>query len=345
MHLPLWGPFSQLVDELTVLAVVLLERKRGFSATRAQVPPSFEQLLDEVRRDPPRIHWPARLDRRARVRVEVPAAGGETFLDWWPARVAGAGDAAAEPSETLVVFHHGLGEVAHDLVPRLVAARGPLRRRCDWVVLKALHHETYGRVSERFTADRDDFMRCLLGSASVARQVAKAMRGRYRHLVLCGVSLGGLVAQVEACREPRYDLYVPFVSGPDLRDVLCYSSFSRSIQGARVRAARSGQWRLSLDLSGLLARDPHGPPIRPLLATHDRLFRHAVQRAAWERVPRARVSSFPGGHITGAANVLALRRHLLAALHETRWAPAPQGPAAPQVPAAAASQAPIAAGA
>lgn len=328
MHLPLWGPFSQLVDELTVLAVVLLERKRGFSATRAEVPPSFEQLLDEVRRLPPRIHWPARLDRRARVRVEVPAAGGETFLDWWPARGSAAGR-----SETLVVFHHGLGEVAHDLVPRLVSARGPLRR-CDWAVLKALHHESFGRVSERFTADRDDFMRCLLGSASIARQVAKAQRGRYRHLVLCGVSLGGLVAQVEACREPRYDLYVPFVSGPDLRDVLCYSSFSRSIQGTRVRAARSGEWRLSLDLSGLLARDPHGPPIRPLLATHDRLFRHAAQRAAWERVPRARVSSVRGGHITGAANVLALRRHLLAALQETCWAPQP----------AVASQSPIAVG-
>lgn len=332
----LWGTFSRLVDDFTVLSVVLLEQRRGFSATRGLAPPSFEELLEEVRQAPPEVAWPTRLDRRARVPVRLPAAKGATWLDWWPCPERGAAD-------TLVVFHHGLGEVVHDAVPRLLQVRrSPLRERCDWALLKALHHERFDQVSGRFTADRDGFMRYLLASASLARRVAKDLGGRYRHLVLCGVSLGGLVTQVEACREPRYHLYVPFVSGPDLRDVLCRSAFTRSIQGAHVRQARSGRWKLSLDLSALLARDPHGPPIRPLLATHDQLFRFEAQRAAWARVARARVSTVSGGHITGAANIPALRRHLLAALHETVWAPQ----AAPaDSPLAAPSQAAIAVGA
>lgn len=323
--MPLWGPFSQLVDELTLLGVTSLQYPRGFSATRPGLPPSFDQLLEEVRRAPPSIRWPARLDRSARVPIEVPAADGKTFLDWWPAPATRRG----KPADTLVVYHHGLAEVVHDVVPRILSVRGALKSRCDWAVLKALHHESLSSVHSRFTADRDGFMRCLLASASVARQVAKAQRGRYRHLVLCGVSLGGLVTQIEACREPRYDLYVPMVSGPDLLDVLCRSSFSRGIQAARVREARRGEWKLSLDLSGLLARDPNGPPIRPLLASHDRLFRYPAQRSAWDKVARARVSVAPGGHITVAANTLALRWHLLAALGEVCWN-APQAAPASQ---------------
>lgn len=332
----MWGTFSRLVDDFALLSVVLSEQRRGFSATGPGEPPSFEELLEEVRGAPPAIDWPARLDRRARVPVRIPAVRGRTCLEWWPAQER------AQPADTLVVFHHGLGEVLHDGVPRMILARsGPLRERCDWAVLKALHHEAQWQVSGRFTAHRDHFMRYLLGSASVARRVAKDLGHRYRHLVLCGLSLGGLVTQVEACREGRFHLYVPFVSGPDLRDVLCHSAFTRTIQGAHVRQARSGRLRMTLDLAALLARDPHGPPIRPLLGTHDQLFRYPAQSAAWARVPRARISTVAGGHLTGAANFPALRRHLLRALDETVWAAQPS--AAP-APSPAPSQVPIAVG-
>lgn len=317
-----WGALSRGLDDLSTVAWSLLSVERGFARTGAGAPPTFEALIGEVGSAPPRVAWPVGgPGRPARVPVALPAAGGATFFDWLPARRA----PGAPPPDTLVVFHHGLGEVPHDTVPRLVRLH-PALGRLDWAVLKALHHESPRATSARFTRDLAGFARALVASAATARAIANAQRARYRRLVFVGVSLGGLVGQVEGLADPRFDLYVPIVSGPDLRDVLLRSSFARTVQAGFRRRARAAPWLAELDLSARLARVPaDGPPLRPLLARADGLFRLGPQTAAWARVPRARVTTCAGGHLTGVANLYGVARHLQACLDELDRRRAPAG--------------------
>lgn len=302
--------FSSWVDDLVLTAVVLGEVRRGFSRTRPLDPPRFEELLEELRAAPPALAWPAGRPRR-RVAVSLPALGEASFLDLFPAR----GEA-----DTLVVYHHGLGEIPHDMVPRLLRL-SPRLARCDLVALKGIDHQDARQVNARLLADRERFVRGLIGSAAVARAVARQARPRYRHLALCGVSLGGVVSLVEASREPRFDVHVPFVAGPDLADVLFASSFARLVQAGWRRRERRAAWTRELVLTERLAAEP-GPPIRALLAEGDALFRCAAQQAAYARIPRATVAVRPGGHITLAARVDLLAAHLAQALREVCWAPA-----------------------
>lgn len=302
------------LDELTLTLSIVAEHRRGFARTPLVAPPDQPALLAELRARPVELSWSAFARRRTRVPVALPTLAAESFLDFVPGP-------SAQP-DTLIVYHHGLGELVHDALPRALFAASPeLRARCDLVALKAVHHD-HPLGPNDMIACRDRFIRCIAASAAVAREVAKARRADYAHLVLCGVSLGGVVSLVEASHEPRFDLYVPFVAGPDLHDVALESSFSRLVQAGWRRRARRAPWAADLNaLTGILAREP-GPPIHALLARSDRLFRLGPQRAAYAAIPRARVRECAGGHITGAVAVRELVTHLGTALASERWAAA-----------------------
>jgi len=323
----LYGLFSQLVDDVTILFCCVVEEERGFLRTAPGPPPTIDALIDDLRVRPPEVRWPGDplelvgRGERLRVPVEAPSVAAGAFFDFLPAR-------SGWPADTLVVYHHGLGEIPHHVAPRAMSIGGELGERCDWIAIKGFHHETMRTVSLRLTSDRNHFMGCLLGTAAITRRIARALRPRYRHLVLCGISLGGVIAQLEASREPCYDLYVPFVSGPDLADVLTRSAFARTVASGYRRHAAEAGWIQDFDLTERLAACP-GPPIRPLLGRSDQLFRCERQAAAYARVPRAQVATFPGGHITGAMSVRALGRHLERALQAERWGRGVGAPAAP----------------
>jgi hypothetical protein len=304
-----------LVDELVLSVTIVFESKRGFVDTKPGPPAEFADLLAEVKAAPPVIHWgqTKTLRGRRRVPADLPAVGGATYFDRFPAKGT---------ADTLVVYHHGLGEIPHDMVPRLLRLNRRLTERCDVIAVKGLHHEKWADVSAHLTSDRDVFLSSLMASASLVRAIGKALHSEYTHLVLCGMSMGGVISLIEACREPTYDLYVPFIAGPDLRDVLFRSYFARTIQSAWRKRAEGADWVDRLDMTDRLA-GCEGPPIRPLLAKSDRLFRSEVQAAAYARVPRARVAFSPGGHITGAARLHLVARHLVSNIREVCWTAAP----------------------
>ncbi len=311
-------PFTlgALVDEIVLSATIVAEVKRSFSQTPPGPPPGHEALLDEVRAAPPRIHWPtARKPGRTRVRVDLPAMGQRTFFDLFRAKT--------ERPDTLVVYHHGLGEIPHDIVMRTMRAGSrALRSRCDVVCVKGLHHKSWPTVNGKLVADRNVLVRSLVASASLVRAIAKDRRADYEHLIMCGISMGGVITLIESSREPRFDLYVPLLAGPNLPDVLLHSGFSRTVQSRWLKRERKAGWNSTLDMTDRLSTC-EGPPILPLLARSDRLFRVGEQQKSYARVPRANVTLCDGGHITAAVRVDVLGRHLLGAIGAHRWSPAP----------------------
>ncbi|MDC3378844.1 alpha/beta hydrolase [Planctomycetota bacterium] len=297
------------VDDLITAILVVIEQKRGFSSECPGAPPKFEHMLDRLSDAPTRVRWPERLESMQRVKVDLPAFDTTTCLEFAPAE---------ERADTLLVYHHGLGEIPHYAVPWIWRRLAPkLRKRCDVVAVRALHHGSAQQVNADLVSNRDEFVRTLAASASVVRTVAKDLRPHYKHVVMCGVSMGGVVSLTEASREPKFDLYVPLVAGPDLRAVVLRSVFSRLLSAGYRREMAQAPWLEDFNLVPRLAAD--GPPIRPLLAHSDRLFDYATQSSAYAQVPRAQVSSFEGGHITGAMRFKTVTRHLERQLAAECW--------------------------
>jgi hypothetical protein len=303
----MWRSLAENVDEL-VLAFHRIMCEPAFRASAPGAPPTLDALVAEQEARPPRVCWPARFERRlGRLRVALPVLGVETFADFHPARAPGA--------DTLVIYHHGLGEFPHDASAARILGRGRLADRVDWIALRAAHHETLRAMSDRLLLSHENFARSLACSVFVARALAAGLRGRYRHLVLAGVSMGGVIALIEAAIGSRFDLCVPINAGPDIADVLLRSSFARVVD--RRYARRAGR-ALGADLPSRLAGE--GPPIRAILATYDRLFRFDAQRAAYARIPRAAYEVISAGHVTAPIQFRAMAAFVERTLEAELWA-------------------------
>jgi hypothetical protein len=306
----LYGRVSEVVDEVAMVLSVVGRRHRAF-ARSVDPPPLHTDLIELMEASPPVLRWPTRLDRPERVEVRLPALGLTSFLDFHPARSGRA--------DTLWVYHHGLGEIPHDALARALHRARPLAERCDLICLKAPFHDSGARVAERFLACRTGFARYLAGQVATAKQVARTLGDRYRFLALSGVSMGGIIALGESAYDSDFDLTVPVVAGPCLYDVLLESSFRRNVAPGFLRAEQKAPWRRILDLDDRLRAGSDGPPIRPLLARNDRLFRLDAQMRGFAGCARARVTVCEGGHITGAANIVRHARHLVSTFRAEMW--------------------------
>lgn len=307
--------FSSFVDDAFTTSNVLFELKRGFSDTGERLPPTYEGVKASLAQSPSRVRWEDAVDFGSykRIPLEVPAVGAETWFDYRRA--------PSNSADTLIIHHHGLGEVPHDLPPKLMfMIHSDLKSRCDWIAIKGLYHDRLENVSRKLLGCRNTFFENLIVSANIAKVLARDLRSKYKFVVMTGISMGGLITLVENIEDSQMDLSVPYVAGPNLPDVMFNSAFSRLLHGAYKRDEKQAPWLYTFDMTWRLARG-EGPPIRPLLARSDRLFRHRVQRACYNKIPRAQVTSFEGGHLTGAANILQLAWHLHRQLDTELWRP------------------------
>ncbi len=312
----MWRWLSETVDDIAVVATHLFG-PRMFRASGPIAPPTLEELVAEQRARAPRLKLPARLERRVgRLRLDLPAVGIETFADFHPARRPDA--------DTLVVYHHGLGEFPHDGSAAQVLTRGGLRERVDWIAIRGPNHEDRNAIHERLLLSQESFARNLLASVFGAREIATRLRDRYRHIVLGGMSMGGVISLIEGACGSAFDLHVPLMAGPDLESVLLRSAFTRAVcPRFRRRCLEEGEgFAARLDLVARL-RDVAGPPIRAVLASYDRLFQLEAQGAAYARVPRARYSVVSGGHITAAVQFSALAARFEEAMEVELWSRRP----------------------
>jgi hypothetical protein len=309
-----WKPISELVDHLA-LGSALIFGQRAFRGSAPDALPAFENLCAEHDAAPPRIRWPERFDRRiGRIRLTMPVIGFDTFADFHPAR--------SDDADTLVIYHHGLREFPHDGSAGGILSRGRLRDRVDWFAIRGAHHDSRASVGERLLFSQESFARGLLSSVYTARALAKALRPRYRHIVLAGMSMGGVIALIEAALGSTFDLTVPLMAGPDVESVVLDSAFSRIVCPRYREGCKAGFLAERLNLTSRL-RKP-GAPIRAVLSRYDRLFLLEAQQAAYESIPRARFTVISGGHVTAAVRFACLAGLVEDAIDEELWSrPAP----------------------
>jgi hypothetical protein len=304
---------SSWIDDAVLNGSVVLEQRRAFSQTAVAQPPPIQELIEEIVAKAPEIHWDQGRKHLfwERIPLTFNSLSYKSFIDL---HKAPGGDA-----DTLVVYHHGLGEIPHDVLPHCLFRHPQLRKRCDWVAIKGIHHNSWPEVSDRLLRDRNVFIRSLVASAGVCKAVADDIGKKYKHIVMAGTSMGGIISLVESIYDPRFQLYVPFIAGPNLADVMLKSSFRCMIHRGFRRREEVAPWLRELDMTWRLEEKMSGPPIRPLLAKSDRLFRYDQQVRAYDRVGHAEVTTFEGGHITGAINVVVLAKHLHSMIDQHCW--------------------------
>lgn len=310
----MWKPFSECVDDF-VLGARAIFSPRALRGGGDAAPPGLDELVAEQEARPPEVRWPARLDRRVgRISLRMPVIDFDTFADFHPAR-----DAAAD---TLFVYHHGLSEFPHDGSAGKILGRGRLAERVDWFAIRGPHHDSRAAVDDRLLLSQESFAKGLLSSVFTARALAAPLRARYKHVVIGGMSMGGVIALIESAIGSAFDLCVPLMAGPDLESVLLRSSFSRVVCPQYRERAAHARFATRLDLVERLARRD-GPPIRAVLSSYDRLFRIEAQRAAYAPVARAAVTEISGGHLTGALQFRKLAALIEAALERECWSRGP----------------------
>jgi hypothetical protein len=321
-----WKLLSESVDDM-VLAWNRVFDPPAFRASITGAAFPVEDLQAEQRARPPIVHWPQRFERRVgRLRVEQPVCGVTTYADFHP---------ALDPqADTLFIYHHGLGEFPHDGSAAAILGRGRLRERVDWIAIKGAHHDSLSAVFGRLLESLTSFAHGLFSSVAIARALARHLRPRYRHVVLGGMSMGGVITLIESATGSEFDLALPIVAGPDLGSVCFRGVFSRVVCPRFKRRAARERLASEIDVTPRLAGD--GPPIRVVLARYDRLFLFEDQMRAYARVPRAQVvETLAGGHITGAVQFSAISQAFEQALEREVWGRSPAPSAAGRPPLAA----------
>ena len=306
----LWKTFSTGLDDL-MLGLDSQRMPRAFRSA-AKSPPTLDELVARHEADPPQIQWPARFERRQqRIPITMPRAECETFADFHPAR---------GPADTLIVYHHGLNEFPHDASASRVLTKGRLRERADWLAIRGAHHDdgkrsTFGRL----LVSPESFADGLVSSVYAARAIATHLGPRYQHVVMVGMSMGGVISLLESATGSAFDMYVPLMSGPGLESLVYDSAFTRIVDRDYLRRSRAGGLAEQLDIASRL--EGEGPPIRALLSSYDRLFHLEPQQAAYARVSRAQVTVISGGHISAAFRLGRIAQHIEQAIDEELWSP------------------------
>lgn len=201
-----------------------------------------------------------------------------------------------DPSQPLIVTHHGIGEMN--------PMRGWNRLVSEWpcpptvVGIRAAGHESL-KAFKGLCRHAQASCALMASSMALMEGVCRAYSGP---LLISGVSLGGLVAQLHASRfgwdHPRVH-WVPIIAGPDLAHCLTQGNFRRLV--AQPDAPDS----TDMDLPGQV---PSGR-VHPLLGLYDLLHvaRHQGLRYRQQGVfPRFARRS----HIGLALDAQAQRQHL-----------------------------------
>lgn len=305
----IWAQVCGMVDEVALFVGNNLGAARPMSKTPFVAPPSRERLRAELDANPPRVLWPNMPRVKGRVRIELPTLGTHSFCDMLPSR--------SPDADTLVVYHHGLGELPHSLLARLVRRHKVLRDRVDLVALKQVHHQNPSSVC-RLVSHRDYFARAIAAQSATADVIATTLGERYRYLIMMGVSMGGMITLGAAAVSKAFDAYLPIVAGPDLGDLLFHSSFGRYVPSQHRRQEMHAPWAGWHSITPMLT-DPRGAPICALLGRYDRLFRLQPQLRAYKHVPRASVRVIDSGHVLAPGTISPMALHLSEVLEKDVW--------------------------
>lgn len=296
----MWAPLAKLLDHVVLTLI---------SAMR----PRYLRDTDEL----PKRDFPAIIERWRRARVEFTPRGPHGRREYFDVRVETDHtiietecfrERASPPSRRLLAYHHGLGEFPPTRTFERLIAGGPDPPDADHVLLVAPGHVPGRRDLVERLARLDGFESMLLCGVIVAKAIADRWRDDYDRMVLCGTSLGGVVAMAETLFEPRYDSNVSLIATPFLSSQFLASSLTRLIDPAFRERTSIEELAAAIDLDDLVGRD--GRRIVMLNGRHDTMVRIEPLRAWWPIRPGIEAHELDISHLSMVICANEVRRPL-----------------------------------
>jgi len=173
----------------------------------------------------------------------------------------------------------------------LIALRAPFHRGSIIKYAKRMGHLTSFIAMLSVSAKLIDFL---------VEHLKSAGRGQ---VIVSGVSLGGLAANLHRTYFNTADVYIPLCAGASLSDVFMTSAYKRV---AKIVHDHREIVNEKLDF-GKDFKKVNSDNVFPLLARYDQLFRYERQRESYGEHP---VTVLDKGHWTGALSSKQLRQHI-----------------------------------
>lgn len=173
----------------------------------------------------------------------------------------------------------------------LIALRAPFHRGSILKYTKRMGHLMSFTAMLSVSAKLIDFLVDYLKSAGKSR------------VIVSGVSLGGLAANLHRAYFNTADVYIPLYAGASLSDVFMTSAYKRV---AKIFHDHRGIVNEKLDFEKDF-RGVNSDNVFPLLGRYDQLFRYERQKESYDAHP---VTVLDKGHWTGAFSSKKLRQHI-----------------------------------
>jgi cephalosporin-C deacetylase-like acetyl esterase len=173
------------------------------------------------------------------------------------------------------------------------------------IALRAPYHRgSYIRYA-RNIGHLTNFIALLSVSVRLIEDLISHFKNRTKgRVIVAGISLGGLAANLHRTYFNSADVYVPLCAGAALADVFTTSAY-RKVINIVYENEQAIQEIIDFEEEFRKVKTEN---VFPLLARYDQLFRFERQRASYEGYP---VEVVDKGHWTAALSSKALRRHIL----------------------------------
>jgi len=125
-----------------------------------------------------------------------------------------------DPEKPSFIYHHGLGEIYFPVQMYFVFDR-TFSDKFNLFSIKAGHHDKFSDVINSYINNITNFEAGIAGSLTAVEEIiALNKKLSQKPSLVCGISLGGIVASLHYYYNNTADLYFPTISHPDLSKIL-----------------------------------------------------------------------------------------------------------------------------
>jgi hypothetical protein len=212
----------------------------------------------------------------------------------------------------VILYHHLSNEQPLDASCRRIFLNPKYPFNANIVLVQAAYHETPSSFSE-CSSDLQRFAEMVAVSARVIDECVAQFSSRKMMTIVCGLKLGGWVANLHHALSNTASMYIPLFAGAGFGDIFIDSKFSKCVSSLAKKNHQRVRRVLNFD-DLFMARQTHSN-VYPLLAVHDQIAMFVRQRPAFGDMKFTLIEK---GHITGANAFSKIRKHCMNVLEKIK---------------------------
>jgi hypothetical protein len=205
----------------------------------------------------------------------------------------------------VILYHHLSNEQPLETSCRRIFLNPKYPFNANIVFVQAAYHETPLSFSE-CSGNLQSFAEMVAVSARVIDECVAQFAARKMPTIVCGLKLGGWVANLHHALSNTASVYIPLFAGAGFGDIFIDSKFSKCVSSLAKKNHQRVRRVLNFD-DLFMARQTHSN-VFPLLAEHDQIALFVRQRPAYGDMKFAIIRK---GHITGAKAFSSIRKHCM----------------------------------